>query len=79
MGHLLGRLEQVSRADIDNDPNADNPLAKYKGGISTAGLATVLGLQTAAIRKYLEQLNALGVCSRIKEGGTQGVFLQQKN
>ncbi|MHC4445387.1 MAG: penicillin-binding transpeptidase domain-containing protein [Planctomycetota bacterium] len=32
VGHLLGRLGQVSRKDIDNDPNGDDPLAEYWSG-----------------------------------------------
>lgn len=47
-------------------------LAKYKGGLTTAGLATALGLPTPSVGKYLSQVNALGICDRIKKGGPQG-------
>lgn len=48
------------------------PLVKYKQGISTAGLATYLDLPTPSVGKYLAQVNALGICTRIKKGGSQG-------
>lgn len=47
-------------------------LAKYKGGLTTAGLAVTLGLPTQSVGKYLSQVNALGICDRIKKGGSQG-------
>ena len=39
-GHLLGRLGQVSRDDLEADPNRDDPLRKYRPGDlrGTAGL-----------------------------------------
>lgn len=48
------------------------PLAEYRDGVSTAGLAVRLNLPTSSVGKYLAQLNALGVCTRKKKGGTQG-------
>lgn len=48
------------------------PLAKYRDGITTAGLATFLDLPTPSVAKYLAQVNALGVCTRLKKGGPQG-------
>ncbi len=54
------------------------PLAKFKGGLSTAGLAVVLELPTPTVYKYLSQVNALGVCTRIKKGGKQGDFWKLK-
>lgn len=48
------------------------PMAKYRDGVSTAGLATHLGLPTLSVGKYLAQINALGVCTRVKVGGTNG-------
>lgn len=42
------------------------PLAEYRGGVSTAGLATRLGLPSESVRKYLYQVNALGICTRHK-------------
>lgn len=48
------------------------PLAKYKEGISTAGIATLKNMPTDSMKKYLAQINALGICTRIKKGGSQG-------
>ena len=48
------------------------PLAKYKGGVTTSALAVEVALPTQSISKYLQQLNALGVCNRIKKGGSGG-------
>ena len=48
------------------------PLARYKLGITTAGLATEMSLPTPSVAKYLHQLNALGICKRIKKGGRGG-------
>ncbi len=48
------------------------PLAQYSQGVSTAGLATHLGLPSESVRKYLSQVNALGICTRKKDGGPQG-------
>lgn len=48
------------------------PLATYRDGLSTAGLAVKLELPTDSVKKYLAQLNALGICSRHKQGGAQG-------
>ena len=47
-------------------------LAKYKGGVTTAGLATLLDLPTPSVQKYLQEVNALGICGRKKKGGAQG-------
>lgn len=48
------------------------PLAKWSGGISTSGLATLLELPTESVKKYLQQVNALGICTRVKSSGPQG-------
>ena len=45
------------------------PLAKYKDGLTTAGLAVYLNLPTPSVGKYLSQINALGICTRLKKGG----------
>lgn len=50
------------------------PLARYKGGISTAGLAIEMNLPTPSAKKYLEQINALGICTREKHRGPQGDY-----
>ncbi len=47
-------------------------LAKYKKGVTTAGLATVLDLPTQSVQKYLQEVNALGICGRQKTRGPQG-------
>ncbi len=48
------------------------PLAQYTGGITTAGLATRLNLPTDSARKYLQQVNALDICTRKRQSGAQG-------
>lgn len=57
--------------------NAIYPLAQYTR-VSTAGLATLLGLPTDSVKKYLQQVNALGICTRTKKGGRQGDFWEMK-
>ena len=52
--------------------NALYALAKYKGGVSTAGLAVTLELPTPSVAKYLAQVNALSICTRQKKPGAQG-------
>ncbi len=47
-------------------------LAKYRGGLTTAGLAVTLELPSPTVSKYLSQVNALGICTRMKKGGKQG-------
>ena len=54
------------------------PLAQYREGLSTAGLAVRLELPTPSVGKYLSQLNALGICTRKKNGGKQGDHWQIK-
>lgn len=58
--------------------NAIYPLAQYTR-VSTAGLATLLGLPTDSVKKYLQQVNALGICNRVKKGGRQGDFWEMKD
>lgn len=48
------------------------PLAEYRDGATTAGVAATIHLPTPAAGKYLSQIAALGVCSRTKKGGTHG-------
>lgn len=52
--------------------NALYALAKYKDGVTTAGLATTLELPTPSIGAYLAQVNALSICTRVKKPGAQG-------
>lgn len=49
-----------------------HPLAQYRDGVTTSGMATLLNLPTPSVAKYLSQINALGICKRSKKGGTQG-------
>ena len=70
------QISTLHRVAFDSIPrtrrNALISLATYDGGVSTAGFATSIGLQTTAVKKYLEQVNALGICDRVKKGGKQG-------
>lgn len=54
------------------------PLVQYSGGVSTAGLATFLELPTDSVKKYLQQVNALGLCTRVKKSGPQGDMWKMK-
>lgn len=47
-------------------------LARYKEGVSSAGLAMLLNYPTETVRKWLSALNGLNVCERIKKRGRQG-------
>jgi hypothetical protein len=47
-------------------------LGSYTKGVTTAGLATAIGYQTEVVRKWLAELNALGICTRVKTSGPQG-------
>lgn len=49
-------------------------LAKYKGGVTTAGLATKLRYPTETVNNWLSQVNALGFCERMK-GGREDVWM----
>lgn len=55
------------------------PLAKYRQGVSTVGLATYLELPSDSVKKYLYQVNALGICQRIKNTGPQGDTWKMKD
>ena len=48
------------------------PLAEFRNGISTAGFAQRIGLPHLSVVKYLAQLNALGICTKVKKSGAQG-------
>lgn len=47
-------------------------LARYDGGVSSAGLATALNYPTETVKKWFAILNGLGICERIKRGGRLG-------
>lgn len=48
-------------------------LAKYKGGVTTAGLAVKLRYPTETVNGWLSQINALGFCERLK-GGKEDIW-----
>lgn len=48
------------------------PMAMYKQGVTSKGLAMKLELPTPSVTKQLSYLNALGVCSRKAGGGKMG-------
>lgn len=41
-------------------------LARHAYGVTVAGIASKLGYQTQIVQQWLDQLNALGICSRSK-------------
>lgn len=43
-------------------------LAQYRSGVSTDGLAMKLGYQPEIVGQWLDQLGALGICIRMKDG-----------
>lgn len=47
-------------------------LALYRHGVNTTGAATFLNLPTDSVKKYLYELNALGICERKAESGNKG-------
>lgn len=47
-------------------------LAKYMGGVSTKGAATMIGLPSESVKKYLSEVSALKVCVRIPNAGPNG-------
>lgn len=53
-------------------------LATYVAGVSTAGLATKIGYETSVVGQWLAQLNALGICRRLKGGGADTWLLNQE-
>jgi len=44
-------------------------LASYYQGATTAGLATKIGYETEVVGQWMAQLNALGICNRMKSTG----------
>ncbi len=47
-------------------------LAKYSLGVNTTAAATYLKLPSDSVKKYLYELNALGICERKAESGNKG-------
>ncbi len=50
-------------------------LATYSQGTTTSGLATKIGYETEVVKEWLAQLNALGICRRMKGGGSADTWL----
>lgn len=44
-------------------------LASFGKGVTTAGLAAQIGYETEVVKEWLAQLNALGICRRLKNTG----------
>lgn len=50
-------------------------VAKYLQGATTAGIAVTIGYETSVVAEWLAQLNALGICTRLKNGGRGDLWL----
>ena len=50
-------------------------LAAHTAGATTAGLAAKIGYETAVVKQWMAQLNALGICRRVAGGGADTWFL----
>lgn len=50
-------------------------LARYVQGVTTAGVATTLGYETDVVKEWMAQLNALGICRRLKNSGSGDLWL----
>jgi len=53
-------------------------LTLYKSGVTSAGLAIKLNYPTDTIKDTLEELNALGFCDRVRDGGTNRWVLRDE-
>ncbi len=53
-------------------------LASYRAGATTAGLATKIGYETAVVGQWMAQLNALGICRRLKGAGADTWLLNDE-
>lgn len=47
-------------------------LASYTAGVSSGGLAALLNYPTETVKKWFYALNGLGICERLKNGGSRG-------
>lgn len=47
-------------------------LASYTDGVSSGGLAAMLNYPTETVKKWFYALNGLGICERVKTGGSRG-------
>lgn len=50
-------------------------LATYAQGVSTAGLATMLNYETEVVKRWLAQLNALGIIKRMRGNGSADTWI----
>lgn len=50
-------------------------LAAYGQGVTTAGLAAKIGYETEVVKEWLAQLNALGICRRLKNTGSGDMWI----
>jgi hypothetical protein len=50
-------------------------LASYAQGATTAGIAAKIGYETEVVKEWLAQLNALGICTRLKSTGSGDTWL----
>lgn len=66
----------IYRCAFDSIPSmrrsAMRLLARYRLGVNTTAAATYLKLPSDSVKKYLYQLNALGICERKAEAGNKG-------
>lgn len=53
-------------------------LAEHPVGVTTAGLASKIGYETEVVKEWLAQLNALGICRRVKGGGSDQWILEEE-
>lgn len=51
------------------------PIAEYRDGVTTAGLATRVSLPTDTVKKYLSHLNALNVVERTKNKSNHDIWI----
>jgi hypothetical protein len=69
------QLQIINKVSLDSIPKIRRvvmqELARYDS-IETSGLGTKLGLPTASVRRYLEDITALEIATREKGGGSKG-------
>lgn len=53
-------------------------LATHRSGATTAGLATKIGYETSVVGSWMAQLNALGICRRLKGAGADTWLLEEE-
>lgn len=54
-------------------------LAKYLSGVTTAGVATIVGYETEVVKGWLAQLAALGVAKRLKSQGSGDMWVLEEH